>query len=249
MKKGREQGSDAELDPAVETRIRANLDEVRSRMARAAERAGRTPESIRLVAVTKTVGPEIARILIRSGVEDLGENRIQPAHLKIDAIREPVRWHLIGHLQRNKVKRAVGAFHLIHSLDSERLAHVLSDASEKASRATDVLIQVNVSGEETKGGFSPEELVESFDRCRTLSGLRIRGLMTMAPFDDDPEAARPVFRRLRELRDELVERVPDGGPLLLSMGMTQDFETAIEEGADFIRVGSALYRGLEGAST
>ena len=227
-----------------------NLENVRRRMRQAAERAGRDPESITLVAVTKTVGVEIIRGLIALGVRDLGENRLQVAKPKIETIEEPVRWHMIGHLQRNKVRAALPDYSLFHGVDSPRLIDTFASESRRRGEPSEILLQVNVSGEESKGGFTPGEVLETYRQCRTLGVLRVRGLMTMAPFVADPEEARPVFRGLREVRDEIQSleaadgnEVPD---LALSMGMSNDFEVAIEEGADLVRVGSALFEGIEG---
>lgn len=235
-------------DRDAESLLRANLEGVRARMAAAARRVGRDPGRIRLVAVTKTVPSDIVRVLIRNGVEDLGENRIPQANEKIAAVPEPARWHMIGHVQRNKVKRVVGTFHLLHSVDSLRLAEALSEESDRRGIVTDILLQVNVSGEASKGGFPPDDVRGTIDRAGSLRGLQVRGLMTMAPLVEDPEEVRPVFRRIREIRDDLPGQGPEGGALLLSMGMTQDFEVAIEEGADLIRVGTALFEGLDTAA-
>jgi pyridoxal phosphate enzyme (YggS family) len=231
--------------PGVRALLEANLADVRARVAAAAKRSGREPEQIRLVAVTKTVPASIVRILIACGARDLGESRLPQATNKIAEIEEDVRWHMIGHVQSRKVRAVVADFPFIHSVDSLRLAESVSEHAGRLGVEPQVFLQVNVSGEATKGGFSPDDLVDTYRQCRKLSSFRIRGLMTMAPCVEDPESVRPVFRGLRELRDELVRRHPEDGPLLLSMGMTQDFEQAIEEGADWIRVGTALYRGLD----
>lgn len=230
--------------------IRKNLDSVRVRIAAAAHRAGRPPESVRLVAVTKTVGTDEVRALYDLGVRDFGENRVQEALRKVEACRDlSADWHLIGRLQTNKINKALGPFRLIHSLDSLHLAEALDRRagirrapSDGAPAPVDVLLEVNVSGEASKGGFAPEQLRPALRALAPLRGLRVLGLMTMAPLVEDPEQTRPVFRQLRHLRDTLGPDSPPNVALRhLSMGMTQDFEVAIEEGADLIRVGTALF--------
>jgi len=224
--------------------IERNLAAVRAGMAAACARAGRTTESVRLVAVTKTVSPDAARALFEMGVPDLGENRVQQAEEKVAALPGlGIRWHMIGHLQRNKVKKAVEIFEMIHSVDSFRLAEEINKHCERRNRPMPVLIEVNVSGEATKSGVAPDQLRELVTRAAQLPFVRVQGLMTMAPLVQNPEDVRPVFRRLRELRDELAS-VPNVELKELSMGMTQDFEVAIEEGATMIRVGTALFQGL-----
>ena len=224
--------------------IRENVADVRARIAESARRAGRSPEAIRLVVVTKMVGVEEARVVFEAGVRDLGENRIQEARRKMDALSDlDISWHMIGHLQTNKANKAAGAFHLVHSVDSLRLARALDGACRRKEAPAEVLVQVNVSAEETKAGFRPDGLGPALEELAGMSYLRISGLMTMAPFVDDPETVRPVFAALRELRDRHAGSAPAGVDLRhLSMGMTQDFEVAIEEGADIVRIGTALFR-------
>jgi len=224
--------------------MRRNLESVLNRIAEAARRSGRAPEEIQLVAVTKTVGIEEARALYEAGVRNLGENRVQEAQRKVDALSDlDIAWHMIGHLQTNKAKNAAGAFHLIHSLDSIRLARALDKACAQRETMAQVLVQVNVSGETTKGGFLPEALGGALQEIAAMPHLKVSGLMTMAPFVDDPEEVRPVFTRLRRLRDLHARDAPSAVELRhLSMGMTQDFEVAIEEGADIVRIGTALFR-------
>ena len=229
----------------MEAILKANLDDVRWRMAAACGRAGRTPEDALLVAVTKTVGPEAVQALARLGVTDIGENRVQDALRKHEALGGPLglHWHMIGHLQTNKVRHALPVFERIHSVDSLHLAAEISRRAEPAKRTVPILIEVKTSGEESKFGVAPTEVALLLDGIRTLQGVRAEGLMTMAPIVDDAEEARPFFAALRELRDRL--RAASGLALPhLSMGMTQDFEVAIEEGATLVRVGSALFRGL-----
>lgn len=234
--------------------IADNLARVRERIAAAARRSGRTSEAITLVAVTKTHGPEIVRLAQAAGITDCGENRVQEAEPKIAALRDlPLRWHLIGHLQRNKARRAVALFDMLHSVDSLRLAQTLDRlvAEQSAPRRLPVLLQINVSGEASKegfalpGGLDNRQALPAFyatlAQIITLPHLELRGLMTIAPYSDDPETTRPVFRALRLLRDDLARRFPQAAWDQLSMGMTNDFEVAIEEGATIVRIGRALF--------
>lgn len=226
---------------ADSARISANLDRVRGAIASACARAGRKPETVRLVAVTKSAGLEEVAALYNLGVRDFGESRY-PACLEKVACPDlaGARWHFIGHLQRNKAGKVLERFNVIHSLDSARLAETLRAEAERLGREVEALLEVNVSGEESKYGLSPDGAAEL---CAALAGprpVRISGLMTMAPQADDPEAARPVFAGLRRLRDELRGRLDLELPLL-SMGMSGDYEVAIEEGATLVRVGSALF--------
>jgi hypothetical protein len=217
---------------------------LRERVAAAAQRAGRQPEDVRIIAVTKTVAVESLRAAHALGFDTFGENRVQEAEEKIAALRElDLRWELIGHLQTNKAARALQLFNRIQSLDSLRLAEVLNARGRENSWVVPVLLEVNVSGEPSKTGFAPEELREAARVVADCGWLRAEGLMTVAPLAADPEAARPHFRRLRELRDELAEHVPaaKGAWRELSMGMTDDFAVAIEEGATIIRIGRALF--------
>jgi hypothetical protein len=223
--------------------IRANLEWVRGRIAAAERRAGRAPGSVLLVAVTKTVGPDEVRALHDCGVGDFGESRVQEGLRKMETLRDlQARWHMIGHVQSNKAGKVAGAFHRLHSLDSLRLAGALDAAAARRGEIVSALIEVNVSGEETKGGFAPEELEPALREIARMKNLRPDGLMTMAPAVDDAEKTRPLFAQLRELRDRLARAAPRIELRLLSMGMTQDFEVAIEEGADIVRIGTALFR-------
>ena len=234
-------------DQGLET-IARNLTEVRRRIAAAAARAGRDPAAVGLVAVTKDVPLDAVAAAVASGVTDIGENRYQEARSKIAALAgRPVRWHFIGHLQRNKVKYVVECFNIIHSLDSLELAVEIDRRAQATSGAgrVPVLVEVNVGGEATKFGVAPEGAVELVLRAAALPGLDVQGLMTIAPQAGDPEAARLHFRRLRLL----AAAVPGaGGPVLrhLSMGMSDDFEVAVEEGATLVRVGRAIFGAREG---
>lgn len=214
--------------------IKANLEAVRERMSAACQRAGRRPEEVTLIAVTKTVDPAAIETALQSGIRHFGENRVQEAEKKMEKLShlDPrPTWHLIGHLQSNKIKPALKLFDIIHSIDSIGLAQELD---RRAERRIQALLQVNVAGEDTKNGFSPEEIQPAFNIISNLSGIEVKGLMTIAPLVEDAEKVRPVFRRLRELRDSLsLEH--------LSMGMTDDFEIAIEEGSTMIRIGRAIF--------
>ncbi len=204
-------------------------------------RVGRDPESVTLVGVTKGRGLAIVREALSAGLRDLGENRVQEAVSKIDAVGPGPRWHLIGHLQRNKARLAAGRFQVIHSIDGLRIAQAVDRAAGEAGRRIPVLIEVNVAGETTKHGIAPGEAEDLIGRVCAMPHLDAIGLMTVAPLADDPEAVRPVFRELRELRDRLRARVAGAAFGELSMGMTDDFEVAIEEGATMVRIGRALF--------
>jgi len=229
------------MSPFLET-LKQNVAAVRERMAVACRVAGRAPEDVQLIAVTKYAKLEWIEGLISLGLNQFGENR--PQQLVERQARWPqVHWHLIGHLQRNKAKSVLGTTALIHSVDSLRLAERLS---EVAQDRMPILCEVNVSGEASKDGFLHPDLLAALDQLVRLPGIEIRGLMTMAPLCDDPESARPFFAQLRKLRDEL--RSQSGGALSLpelSMGMSGDYEVAIQEGATLIRVGSRLFEGLD----
>jgi hypothetical protein len=214
--------------------IEANVREVQRRIARACERSHRSPGEITLVVVTKEVGISAIRAAFDCGLRDFGENRVQEAEDKIGQLSDlkpDVTWHMVGHLQSNKAKTAVELFDVIHSVDSVRLAEILSRRAEKT---LPVLLQANVSGEATKSGFAVNEIAVVVEEIRQLPNLRLVGLMTIAPLAAETEEVRPVFRKLRELRDSL--RLEH-----LSMGMTDDFEVAIEEGATMLRIGRAIF--------
>lgn len=213
---------------------------VRARIAAAAARACRSADEVSIVAVTKGHPLERAREAAAAGLLDLGENRVQEALAKQDAWPDaPVRWHLIGHLQRNKAKLAAGRFALIHSLDSVRLADALESAATAAGIVQEVLVEVNVACEPQKSGVLPEEAPDLVRHAATLDHLRLRGLMTMAPYTPDSTVQRRAFRQLRELRDRLATSDLDLG--VLSMGMSDDFEIAVEEGATMVRLGTVLF--------
>lgn len=226
-----------------------NLEKVRERVNRALLRADGPPREVRLVAVTKTVGPEEIKALAALGVKEIGENRVQDALRKQQVLGDEARlfqWHMIGTLQRNKVGRAVENFAFIHSLDRLELALEINRVSLQREKRTPVLIQVNVAGEETKHGLAPEELFDFYGEVKDMPGLSLQGLMTMAPLVPRAEEVRPVFARLRELYREIARKFRPGEEWQhLSMGMSNDFEVAVEEGATMIRVGSVLFQTSE----
>jgi len=232
--------------------IRARLDDVDRRIREACARSGRRREDVGIVAVTKYVGERTAREALRAGLVHLGENRWQDAAPKWRALQDeepgPV-WHFIGSLQTNKVKDVVGKFAYIHSLDRPSLAEAINRRAEQLGIRVPCFIQVNVSGEASNHGLQPEELIGFARTVANLRGIAVAGLMTMAPFVDDPEDARPVFRSLRELRDELNRAavLPEEAPGL-SMGMSNDFEVAVEEGATWLRLGTILVGKEEAVS-
>ncbi|MFO7915639.1 MAG: YggS family pyridoxal phosphate-dependent enzyme [Candidatus Krumholzibacteriales bacterium] len=219
-----------------------NLKAVRERIAAAAERAGRDPSEVRIVAITKTHPPGTVDEAVSAGLSDVGENKVQEFLEKSEKVAADCRWHLVGHLQRNKVKKIIGRFELIHSLDSIRLARELNGRSLREEIVTDVLVQVNTSGEDSKYGIEPDEAVRFCGEAAQMEGVRIRGLMTMAPWVDDPQVLRNSFSALRLLRDEIAERGIRGVSMEhLSMGMSDDFEYAVEEGATLLRLGRVLF--------
>lgn len=223
-----------------------NLDSIRERIRAAAVRAGREPGEITLVVVTKSVSIDVFPALRELGVQDIGENRVHALAERRAAFPAPFRWHLIGPLQRNKVADALPATDLIHSVDSLRLAERIQEVATRQDRTVNVLLEVNASGESTKHGLPPEELPACVDRVLSLDRLRLGGLMTMAPMAEDPEETRPVFRRLAELSRAEGRRVGEDrlGPHL-SMGMSQDFEVAVEEGATLVRIGTRCFEEPE----
>lgn len=219
--------------------VPARVARVQARIAEAAARSGRRPEEVTLVAVTKGVDLPRIRAALACGITDLGENRVQETTPKVAALGRVARWHMVGHLQRNKVRQAISLFDVVHSLDSQRLA---AEISQHATRPVDVLLQVNVAGEAQKFGIPPEEISAVVPVIAALPSIRLVGLMTIAPQTEDPETVRPVFRRLRELRDALVPVRSEQSPLSeLSMGMSDDFEVAVEEGATLVRIGRAVF--------
>jgi pyridoxal phosphate enzyme (YggS family) len=228
-------------------RIAQNLANVRTRIEAAATRSGRSGEAITLVAVTKYVSIDAAAEAVRAGCRDLGESRPQELWAKAAALADPaIRWHLVGHLQRNKVRRTLPIVHLIQSIDSQRLLAAIDAEAASLGRPVQALVEINISGEPAKTGLVPAELEPLLAYAATLQHVAIRGLMGMARLEGDAEAARRDFAALRELRDRLAPRVaPNVSLAELSMGMSGDFEAAIEEGATIVRLGSVLFEGTK----
>ena len=219
-----------------------NITHVRAAIEQAAGRAGRDPREVLLVAVSKTMPLDLVRMAYNLGVTQFGENRVQEALPKVEVFHpRDVAWHMIGHLQTNKAKKVVGPFALLHSVDSLRLAELLNRHADELGLRLPILLQVNVVGETSKEGMSPDEAPELARRIVGLPSLQVEGLMTIAPLVENPEDVRPVFRRLRLLRDHLRDEAPQSSWQHLSMGMTDDYRVAIEEGATIVRVGRAIF--------
>jgi len=223
-----------------------NVADVRRRIADAAVRSGRSADDVLLVAVTKYVGPDVVRALVEAGCTTLGESRPQQLWQKAAVLEDlPVRWHMVGHLQRNKVARTVPLVEVIESADSLRLLEAIDRAAAERERRVRVLLEVNVSGEEAKHGLAPDEVEPLLPEAAALEHVEIRGLMCMAGLEGGLDAARRDFAALRELRQRLVPNCPFGICLVeLSMGMSADYQVAVEEGATIVRVGSALFEGI-----
>jgi len=230
--------------------LRSNLEIVKAKIEQACKRAGRDPGEVTLVCVTKGIEAEKIKEVINLGISDIGENRVQEAVAKYNELsldftrgKQTTKWHMVGHLQRNKVKDAVKLFNLIHSIDSLGLAQVINRGAAKIGKTQEILIEVNTSGEPTKFGIAAENTLALTREILKLGNLKFRGLMTVAPFVDNPEKARPYFKILRELRNRLSQQLAISHKLLaLSMGMSQDFEVAIEEGATMVRIGTAIFK-------
>ncbi len=250
---------------SIQRKVLDNIQRVRGRIAQACRRAHRDVASVRLVAVTKSVDIELIRILVEAGLVDLGESRVQQLAQRAAMIAETQKrqrildgqrdvvapvWHMIGHLQRNKVRSAVQWATVFHSVDSLRLAEEISSEAGRRDQVADVLLQVNVAGEKSKHGIAVGAIEVFCEQIRTLAGMRLVGLMGMMPLVDDAEEVRPLFRRLREIAEDLVtQECISSEACELSMGMSNDFEIAIEEGATIVRVGTALFEGLPVAKT
>ncbi|MBI3407033.1 MAG: YggS family pyridoxal phosphate-dependent enzyme [Planctomycetes bacterium] len=233
------------MPDATSKRLKENLDRVNDRLVEACRRAGRARSEVTLVAVTKTVSTEMACGLVELGVHDLGENRPQELWRKTAELPKSVRWHLIGHLQRNKIERTLPVVERIHSVDSIRLLEAIETEAAKQNHQIGVFLEVNASGEASKQGFDPSNLPDVIPAAAAFKHVRVEGLMTMAPLQD-AEACRPTFAKLRNLRDELAPRLEAPHRLVhLSMGMSNDFEVAVEEGATFVRLGSVLFEGVK----
>ena len=222
--------------------IAENLTNVKNNIKEACLKARRDVSEVTLVAVSKMKPNEDILEAYDAGIRVFGENYVQELAEKMEELPDDIKWHMIGHLQRNKVKYIVGRVDMIHSVDSRRLAQEISERSLKLGKVTDILAQVNMAGEESKFGLTPEETPDFVRRIAELPHLKVRGLMTIAPYTDDPESNRVYFRGLRELKDRINEaRIPGVQMDMLSMGMTGDYEVAIEEGATFVRVGTGIF--------
>ena len=227
--------------------IRENFLQVQHQIRAAAEHAGREAHSIQVIAVSKTKPASVILEAIDGGITDIGENRVQEARDKYDLVDGPVKWHLVGHLQRNKVKQALPIFDLIHSVDSLRLLAEIDRRSAQLNRRTEVLIQVNTSGEPSKFGLEPDAVFGFMENALDYAHIQIKGLMTIGAFLPDPEEVRPSFVLLRTLQEKIREQqFPNVEMEYLSMGMTNDFEVAVEEGANLVRIGTAIFGKREG---
>jgi len=222
--------------------IKNNFEIINEKIKKAALKASRNPEEIKLVAVTKTATIEKIKEAISAGVEIIGENRVQEAKEKYQILTADIEWHLVGHLQTNKAKYAIEIFDLIHSVDGIKLAKEIDRRSLQFGMITNVLVEVNISGEETKYGIKPEEVEPFLKEISEFSRIRVRGLMTIAPIVEDKEEVRPYFRKLRELSKEIKKKnIKNVRMDYLSMGMTEDFEVAVEEGANIVRIGRGIF--------
>ncbi len=231
--------------PEVADLLRDNLARVETQIAAACDKVGRARQEVTLVAVTKSVSPQVAGLLPGLGVHHLGESRPQELWRKAAALPRSIHWHQVGHLQTNKIERTLPLCQLIHSVDTVHLIQALEKEAARQQHTVDVLLEVNASREENKHGFAPEQLESVLPQLTSLQHVRVRGLMTMAAYDDDPEHCRPTFALLRTLLDRLAQQVPPPHRMEdLSMGMSNDFAVAIEEGATLIRLGTILFEGV-----
>ncbi len=222
--------------------IKQNVDIIRQKIKAAAEKSGRNAEDILLLGVTKTVDCERIQHLADLGILSFGENRVQELMSKIDVIKGDVKWHLIGSLQKNKVKYIIGRVELIHSVDSVDLASEIAKRSEKAGLVTDILLEVNAAGEESKHGFNPDDVYKAVDMLRGTKGINVKGLMTVAPFDENAENNRVYFKKMNEIFIDIRAKNGDNIDMrFLSMGMTNDYTVAIEEGANIVRIGTGIF--------
>jgi len=225
--------------------IRENIDNIRMRVEKAALKAGRKPEEIKIIAVTKNIAPDKIIEAIDAGIVDLGENRVQELQDKINtinALKKNANWHMIGHLQRNKVKYLIDSVDMIHSLDSIELATEMDKRAQKADRIIDVLVQVNIAGEKSKFGIYEDRVMDFVKKVSKCKNIKVKGLMTIAPLVQDPEDARFVFKQLRKIFIDISRENIDNIDMdYLSMGMSNDFEVAIEEGANIVRIGTAIF--------
>lgn len=222
--------------------IHSNIDDIKRRIVCSTLKVDRSPDEINIIAVTKTVNIEKIKAAIQKGINNLGENRVQELLEKYDNIKENCKWHIIGHLQTNKVKYIIDKVSMVHSVDRLELAEELQSRAEKIGKVVEILIQVNVSGEESKFGISPLAVMDFVKKISTCRNIKVKGLMTIAPFTKIIEETRPVFRSLKEIFIDIKRENIDNVDMdLLSMGMSNDFEIAIEEGANFLRIGTAIF--------
>lgn len=222
--------------------IEQNIISVREKVRNAAKKVNRNPENIHLVAVTKNVSSEIIQKAVDAGISILGENRVQEASSKINRVNGKVDWHMIGHLQTNKSKVAVELFSMIHSVDSVKLAKEIDKRASRIGKTMNILVQVNIGREETKFGVKPECVADFIRKIAPLSNIKIKGLMAMAPYSENPEDARKYFRRMKKLFDDIKNsKIENISMEYLSMGMTGDFEVAIEEGSNMVRIGTGIF--------
>jgi len=222
--------------------LKQNIQQIKTRIKAAAERSGRNWKDIHLIAVTKNFSAEVVQEAVENGIVLLGENRVQEAKSKIEVVKGNVKWHLIGHLQRNKVKTAIHMFSMIQSLDSFHLAEEIQKRAEQAERVIDVLVQVNIGREKTKYGIDPDETESFIEKISLLPNLKIRGLMAIAPFKENPEDVRTYFRHLFNVFETIKQKpIRNVNMKYLSMGMSNDFEVAIEEGANMVRIGTGIF--------
>lgn len=226
--------------------LQDNLNEVKKRITEAAARAGRNPDEITLIAVSKTKPAEMVKEIYDAGIREFGENKVQEITTKSAILPNDINWHMIGHLQRNKVKQVIDKVSLIHSVDSMRLAEMISSEAVKKNITVSILLEVNIANEETKFGFKKDEVIQLFPEIAALPNIFVRGLMTSAPIVDNPEDNRQYFRELHQLCVDLKAKNIDNTNMdYLSMGMTGDYEVAIEEGATHVRVGTAIFGARE----
>ncbi|MDI3473206.1 MAG: dependent protein [Thermotogaceae bacterium] len=226
--------------------ISKNIERVLEKIKKSAEKVGRNPDEITLVAVSKNMPTEAIKIAYEAGLRIFGENRAQEAREKVESLKDlDIKWHFIGRLQRNKVKYVVNFSELVHSVDSFELLLEIDKRARKISKVQNILLEVNISGEETKAGLNPDAIDDIVEKALKLENIKLRGFMTMAPFVEDPEEVRWVFKSLRELRDRISQKY-NLKNLELSMGMSNDFEVAIEEGATMVRIGTAIFGRRDG---
>lgn len=223
-------------------RLKQNILDIKRRANAAAKRSGRNPDNIHIVAVTKNISSEKIQKAVDEGLVILGENRVQEALTKFEVVKSDVQWHLIGHLQKNKVKRAISMFSMIQSVDSMSLAEEINKRAKQIEQTIDILVQINIGREKTKYGIDPDEAVNFLEGLAMLSNLNVKGLMAIAPFKQNPEEVRPYFRHLREIFEIIKQKsIKNVHMDYLSMGMSGDFEVAIEEGANMIRIGTGIF--------